>query len=172
MHLGRLLSVRSAGQAWAAGLARPALWPHSLRCAASRAGGVTTVVADRVNKVRAMGLPLLSLLPPPLPGKRQGELKQAGGERGYGRPEERGRGVGRPEEWNRRVGKPGAQGTGEAGNWGQEGADALYCTVLCYTCLCSAREPQGPAQLRPGKKGGGSGDAADEKGGERRNNCK
>ncbi|PSC67590.1 mitochondrial-targeted muts 1, partial [Micractinium conductrix] len=50
MHLGRLLSVRSAGQAWAAGLARPALWPHSLRCAASRAGGVTTVVADRVNK--------------------------------------------------------------------------------------------------------------------------
>ena len=46
------------------------------------------------------------------------------------------------------------------------------CVCVCYTCLCSAREPQGPAQLRPGKKGGGRGDAADEKGGERRNNCK
>ena len=33
----------------------------------------------------------------------------------------------------------------------------LYCTVLCYTCLYSEKETQGPARLRPGKKGGREG---------------
>ena len=32
-----------------------------------------------------------------------------------------------------------------------------YCTVLCYTCLYSEKETQGPARLRPGKKGGREG---------------
>ena len=27
-------------------------------------------------------------------------------------------------------------------------------SVLCYTCLYSEKETQGPARLRPGKKGG------------------
>ena len=31
------------------------------------------------------------------------------------------------------------------------------CTVLCYTCLYSEKETQGPARLRPGKKGGREG---------------
>ena len=33
----------------------------------------------------------------------------------------------------------------------------LVPTVLCYTCLYSEKETQGPARLRPGKKGGREG---------------
>ena len=87
-------------------------------------------------------------------GKRQGALKQAGGERGYGRPEERGRGVGRPEEWNRRVGKPGAQGTGEAGDWGQEGADAQGKRRLArQTAAAQAMHAHAPSRALPSPQG-------------------
>ena len=40
---------------------------------------------------------------------------------------------------------------------GCSGYHRLYCTVLCYTCLYSEKETQGPARLRPGKKGGREG---------------
>ena len=40
---------------------------------------------------------------------------------------------------------------------GSQHTASKHCTVLCYTCLYSEKETQGPARLRPGKKGGREG---------------
>ena len=89
--------------------------------------------------------------------------------------EQRQRGPDRPDRSNETalLAKPSFTFRLTAKGTSLEGKAPFHVFVcVCYTCLCSAREPQGPAQLRPGKKGGGRGDAADEKGGERRNKCK
>ena len=57
-------------------------------------------------------------------------------------------------------------GSGEDGEDGDVGKGG-YCTVLCYTCLYSEKETQGPARLRPGKKGGKGGEKPLLKKGER-----
>ena len=52
---------------------------------------------------------------------------------------------------------PAGGGGGEAVRHGCVACRAHCTTVLCYTCLYSEKETQGPARLRPGKKGGREG---------------
>jgi hypothetical protein len=61
--------------------------------------------------------------------------------------------------------EPGAPGGAPGAGRGLEGPEkaqevtggVCVCTVLCYTCLYSEKETQGPARLRPGLQGGREG---------------